>query len=120
MLADWVAAHHATLTAVTGWTITPADVTDDRLGRLLEVFGEDTSQITVVQQALGRHIVRVYALPTTVARMDTTSLNVTHGRLRVARPSTPCSNSATAKTTAPICSSSSKPWRRWTRAGCRS
>jgi hypothetical protein len=48
-LADWVAAHHATLSALTGWTITPADVTDDRLGRLLEVLGQDSSQITAVQ-----------------------------------------------------------------------
>jgi transposase len=78
VLADWVAAHQATLTALTGWTITPADVTDDRLGRLLEVLGEDTSQITAVQQALGRHVIRVYALPTKVARIDTTSFNVTH------------------------------------------
>jgi len=31
-LADWVAAHHATRTALIGWTRTPADVTD-RLGR---------------------------------------------------------------------------------------
>jgi hypothetical protein len=77
-LTDWVAAHYTTLTAVTGWTITRADVTDDRLGRLLEVLGEDTSQITTVQQARGRHIVRVSALPTTVARMDTTSFHVTH------------------------------------------
>jgi len=77
-LADWVAAHQATLMALTGWTITPADVTDDRLGRLLEVLGQDASQITAVQQAIGRHSVRVYALPTHVARVDTTSFNVTH------------------------------------------
>jgi len=79
-LADWVAAHHATLTTLTGWTITPADVTDDRLGRLLDVLGEDSSQITALQQALGRHVVRVYALPTRVARIDTTSFNVTHAQ----------------------------------------
>ncbi|MFQ3661462.1 MAG: IS1634 family transposase [Chloroflexaceae bacterium] len=78
VLADWVAAHHATLTVLTGWTITPADVTDDRLGRLVEVLGQDASQITAVQQALGRHVIRVYALPTTVARIDTTSVTVTH------------------------------------------
>jgi len=77
-LADWVAAHQATLMALTGWTITPAAVTDDRLGRLLEVLGQDASQITAVQQAVGRHSVRVYALPTQVARVDTTSFNVTH------------------------------------------
>ena len=77
-LAEWVAAHQATLTALTGWTITPADVTDDRLGHLLEVLGQDASQITAVQQAIGRHSVRVYALPTHVARVDTTSFNVTH------------------------------------------
>lgn len=78
VLADWVAAHFATLSAATGWTIRLADVTDDRLGRLLDVLGEDSSQITAVQQALGRHLVRVYALPTSVARIDTTSFSVTH------------------------------------------
>ena len=77
-LADWVAAHRATLTALTSWTITPADVTDDRLGRLLDVLGQDARQITALQQAMGRHVVRVYALPTTVARVDTTSFHVTH------------------------------------------
>ena len=86
VLADWVAAHHATLTALTGWTITPADVTDDRLGRLLEVLGQDTSQITAVQQALGRHVIRVYALPTKVARIDTTSFTVTHAPSEAGQP----------------------------------
>lgn len=77
-LEPWVLAHHATLTAVTGWTIRREDVTDDRLGRLLGVLGRDPAQMTGMQQALGRHLVRAYALPTTIARMDTTSFNVTH------------------------------------------
>jgi transposase len=77
-LEPWVLAHHATLTAVTGWSIRREDVTDDRLGRLLSVLGKDPERITVMQQALGRHLVRAYALPTTVARVDTTSFNVTH------------------------------------------
>ena len=79
-LAEWVAAHQATLTALTGWTITPADVTDDRLGHMLEVPGQDASQITAVQQAIGLHIVRVSALPPHVARVDTPSCNVTHAQ----------------------------------------
>ena len=79
-LADWVAAHQATFMARTGWTITPADVTDDRLGHLLEVLGKDASQITAMQQAVRRHSVRVYALPTQIARVDTTSFNVTHAQ----------------------------------------
>lgn len=86
VLADWVAAHHATLSALTGWTITSADVTDDRLGRLLEVLGQDASQITAVQQALGRHLIRVYALPTKVARIDTTAFNVTHASSEGGQP----------------------------------
>ena len=44
------------------------------------MLGQDTSQITAVQQAIGRHVVRVYALPTSVARIDTTSFNVTHAQ----------------------------------------
>ena len=90
VLADWVAAHHATLSAITGWSITPADVTDDRLGRLLEVLGEDASQITAVQQALGRHVIRVYALPTKVARVDTTSFPVTHAPSEGGQPERAC------------------------------
>jgi transposase len=74
----WVLAHLPTLTAVTGWTIRREDVTDDRLGHMLGVLGKDPVQITVMQQALGRHLVRAYALPTTIARVDTTSFNVTH------------------------------------------
>lgn len=77
-LEPWVLAHHATLTAVTGWTIRREDVTDDRLGHLLGVIGKSPAQMTVLQQALGRHLVRAYALPTTIARVDTTSFNVTH------------------------------------------
>jgi len=77
-LEPWVEGYLPTLTAVTGWTIRREDVTDDRLGRLLGVLGRDADQITVLQQALGRHLVRAYALPSRVARVDTTSFNVTH------------------------------------------
>ena len=77
-LEPWVEVYRPTLTAVTGWSIRREDVTDDRLGRMLGVLGRDPDQMAVLQQALGRHLVRAYALPTTIARMDTTSFNVTH------------------------------------------
>jgi hypothetical protein len=77
-LEPWVLAHHATLTAVTGWTIRREDVTDDRLGHLLGVIGKSPAQMTVLQQALGRHLVRAYALPTTIARVDTTTAWTRH------------------------------------------
>jgi transposase len=77
-LEPWVAEHLPTLLAVTGWPIRGQDATDDRLGRLLYVLGEDPDQATTMQQAVGRHLIRVYDLPTEIARMDTTSFNVYH------------------------------------------
>lgn len=77
-LEPWVAEYLPTLLAVTGWPIRVQDATDDRLGRLLYVLGQDPDQATTMQQAVGRQLIRVYALPTEIARMDTTSFNVYH------------------------------------------
>ncbi|PDW01033.1 IS1634 family transposase [Candidatus Viridilinea mediisalina] len=77
-LEPWVAEHLPTLLAVTGWPIRVQDATDDRLGRLLYILGEDPDQATTMQQGLGRHLIRVYDLPTEIARMDTTSFSVHH------------------------------------------
>jgi transposase len=77
-LEPWVAAYLPTLLAVTGWPIRVQDATDDRLGHLLQVLGRDPVQATTMQQAVGRHLIRVYELPTEIARMDTTSFSVHH------------------------------------------
>ena len=75
---DWEREHHHTLELSTGWAIGEKDLTDDRLGRLLEVLGEDAAQSAAYQQQQSQYLIRAYALPTQVARYDTTTFNVYH------------------------------------------
>lgn len=75
---DWGRAHQHTLEACTGWQIGEKDLTDDRLGRVLEVLGEDAAQSAAYQHQQSQHLIRAYALPTAVARYDTTTFNVHH------------------------------------------
>jgi transposase len=75
---DWVKSHRQTLEIATGWTIGKNDVTDDRLGRLVEEIGKQTQACAQIEVKLGRHLIRAYELPTEVARADTTSFSVHH------------------------------------------
>lgn len=75
---DWGREHQHTLALSTGWQIGAKDLTDDRLGRLLEVLGEDEERSAAYQQQQSQHLIRAYALPTEVVRYDTTSFNVHH------------------------------------------
>ena len=75
---EWEHEHHHTLELSTGWQIGEKDLTDDRLGRLMEVLGEDEAQSVAYQQQQSQHLIRAYALPTRVARYDTTTFNVYH------------------------------------------
>jgi len=75
---DWGREHHHTLELSTGWQIGEKDLTDDRLGRVLEVLGEDAAKSADYQQQQSQHLIRAYALPTGVARYDTTAFNVYH------------------------------------------
>jgi transposase len=75
---EWEREHHYTLELSTGWQIGAKDLTDDRLGRLLEVLGADEAQSATYQQQQSQHLIRAYALPTTVARYDTTTFSVYH------------------------------------------
>ncbi len=45
---------------------------------LLEVLGEDEAQSAAYQQQQSQHLIRAYALPTAVARYDTTTFSVYH------------------------------------------
>jgi transposase len=74
----WEREHHHTLELSTGWQIGEKDMTDDRLGRLVEVIGEDEAQRAAYQEQQSQHLIRAYALPTAVARYDTTTFNVYH------------------------------------------
>jgi transposase len=74
----WVTQHQYLLAQLTGWTITPKDATDDRLGLLIEAFGSDLDRLLQYQIEQGASIVQAYALPTAVGRFDLTSFNVHH------------------------------------------
>lgn len=78
-MEEWVGEHQSLIQLITGWELTRKDATDDRLGALLEVLGGDESMRITFQQCMGRHLIQAYALPTDVARYDTTSFSVHHG-----------------------------------------
>lgn len=75
---DWLQEHHHVVEATTGWEIGPKDGTDDRLGTLLQTLGADADRLQTFHHQHGQHLVHAYALPTDVARYDTTSFNVHH------------------------------------------
>jgi transposase len=77
-MEEWVTDHQAVLQLSTGWTMGPKEATDDRLGDLLDVMGEDEERGVQLQQELGRHLIQAYALPTEVGRYDTTTFSVEH------------------------------------------
>lgn len=74
----WVTQHQYLLAQLTGWTVTPKDATDDRLGLLIEALGTDLERLLQYQIEQGASIVQAYALPTAVGRFDLTSFNVHH------------------------------------------
>jgi transposase len=78
-MEQWVGEHQTVIHQITGWDFTRKDATDDRLGAMLEVLGTDESTRIAFQQSVGRHLIQAYALPTDVARYDTTSFSVHHG-----------------------------------------
>jgi transposase len=75
---EWLQQHQAVVQASTGWTVGPKDGTDDRLGILLQTLGGDAERLQTFHHQYGQHLVQAYALPTAVARFDTTSFNVYH------------------------------------------
>jgi transposase len=77
-MEEWVGKHQVVLRHSTGWKIQVKDTTDDRLGDLLQVLGEDEDRSILLQRQLGQHLIQAYALPTRVGRYDTTSFTVHH------------------------------------------
>jgi len=75
---DWLTHHQYTIQTTTGWVIGAKDGTDDRLGMLLQTLGRDADRLAAFHEHHGQHLVHAYALPTDVARYDTTSFNVHH------------------------------------------
>ncbi|MEM8808030.1 MAG: hypothetical protein AAGF01_18570 [Cyanobacteria bacterium P01_G01_bin.38] len=74
----WSHQHHQTLTMGTGWTISAKDVSDDRLGALVEVIGRQVESREHIEQQLGQRMIQAYELPTEIARCDTSSFSVYH------------------------------------------
>lgn len=77
-MEPWMNTHKSVIEQATGWRIGEKDATDDRLGRMLDVFGEDDGKIFSFQLQTGKRIVSAYELPTEIARYDTTSYSVFH------------------------------------------
>lgn len=80
----WARERRRTLEHATGWTIGDKDLTDDRLADVLSALGGSTVEATAtpaetIELTFGQHLIRAYALPTAVARLDTTSVSVYHG-----------------------------------------
>jgi transposase len=74
---SWVRLHHRTLTSISGWSIGDKDASDDRLADLLRVLG-NAKNLGTIEEALSRHLVRAYELPTEVTRCDSSSFSVYH------------------------------------------
>ena len=77
-MEEWVISHKTVIERVTGWKLNDKDATDDRLGRLIEVLGEDDEKNAEFQVRTGQHIIAAYELPTNIGRYDTTSFSVYH------------------------------------------
>jgi len=74
---DWVTKHQHALSHGLGCPIRDTDFTDERLEDLLDAVGRDAVGEALEEQ-LGQHLIRAYALPTDTARIDTTTVSVYH------------------------------------------
>ena len=78
-LQAWLAEHRQSLSQALGKPVREADGTDDRLAVLLSDLGDESRQPGErIEQDLGQHVIRAYALPTEVARIDMTTVSVYH------------------------------------------
>ena len=73
----WVTKHQRCLTQALGQPIGETDFTDERLEDLLDAIGREGVG-EVIEEQLGQHLIRAYALPTATMRIDTTTVNVYH------------------------------------------
>lgn len=73
----WVAKRHRCLEHALRQPIRETDCTDDRLEDLLDALGADQVGERIEEQ-LGQHLIRAYALPTETTRIDTTTVSVYH------------------------------------------
>ena len=71
---EWVRQAHSTLEQVTGLDIRETDLTDDRLTIVLRPLS-DAVRWQAIEQELGQHLVRVYALEEQPIRVDATTVS---------------------------------------------
>jgi hypothetical protein len=76
----WIAEHQHLLERLTGWTVTPKEATDDRLGILVGELGSDQDRRVDYQIDQGADLIQAYQLPTEIGRYDTTTVNVYHAK----------------------------------------
>ena len=74
---DWVTRHQHALTQALGCPIRDTDFTDERMEDLLDAVGR-AEVGEALEEQLGQHLIRAYALPTDTARIDTTTVSVYH------------------------------------------
>ncbi len=73
----WVAQQQQTLSLLLDQPLTPRDFTDDRLGDALVTLS-DNALWEKLETQLNQRLIRVYALPTDTARVDTTTVTLYH------------------------------------------
>lgn len=75
----WVAEHRQSLSQALGKPVREADGTDDRLAVVLSDLGDERLRPgEQIEQVMGQHLIRAYALPTETARIDMTTVSVHH------------------------------------------
>ena len=77
LVRDWVKSMPETLARLTGQPLSELDCTDDRLADGLRYLSVDADWQRIEQQ-VGQHLIRVYDLPTTRVRLDSTTATVGH------------------------------------------
>lgn len=78
-MQEWARQHLVSLSQALGKPVREQDFTDDRLGSVLSRLGEEATQPgEAIELALGRHVLRAYALPAETARIDMTTVSVHH------------------------------------------
>jgi len=73
----WVETHLETLQRLLTFELTVQDFNDDRLGDILRYLSED-ARWAAIEGELGRRTVRVYKLPQSCVRLDSTTVSLYH------------------------------------------
>jgi transposase len=79
---SWVAQRQEVLRRCTTWSVTPQDLTDDRLEVILDLLGDKQAKPWErLDRGIGQQLIQAYRLPTDLARIDTTSFSVHHAEV---------------------------------------